>query len=54
MGTNIGGVVGLLIAVPVAGFIKDAAEGFSKAGDFENTVEAKPPSELLAEESISQ
>ncbi|MBD2611297.1 MAG: AI-2E family transporter [Nostoc sp. GBBB01] len=54
VGTNIGGVLGLLIAVPVAGFIKDAAEGFSKVGDFENAVEAKPPSELLAEESISQ
>ncbi|MFN6560392.1 MAG: AI-2E family transporter [Nostoc sp. ChiSLP01] len=54
VGTNIGGVLGLVIAVPVAGFIKDAAEGFSKPGDSENVVEAEPPSELLAEESISQ
>ncbi|MFN6514947.1 MAG: AI-2E family transporter [Nostoc sp. CreGUA01] len=54
IGTNIGGVLGLLIAVPVAGFIKDAADGFSKPGDSENVVEAEPASELLAEESISQ
>ncbi|MFN6536924.1 MAG: AI-2E family transporter [Nostoc sp. EkiNYC01] len=54
VGTNIGGVLGLVIAVPVAGFIKDAADGFSKSGDSENVVEVEPASELLAEESISQ
>ncbi|MDF5707819.1 MAG: AI-2E family transporter [Nostoc sp. S4] len=54
IGTNIGGVLGLVIAVPVAGFIKDAAEGFSKVSDFENVVGPEAASELLPEESISQ
>ncbi|MBD2412097.1 AI-2E family transporter [Nostoc calcicola FACHB-389] len=54
VGTNIGGVLGLVIAVPVAGFIKDAADGFSKSGDSENVVEVEPASELLPKESISQ
>ncbi|QLE50180.1 AI-2E family transporter [Nostoc sp. C057] len=52
VGTNVGGVLGLLIAVPVAGFIKDAADGFSKSGDSENVVKSKLASELLPEESI--
>jgi predicted PurR-regulated permease PerM len=51
-GTNIGGVLGLLIAVPVAGFIKDAADGFSKSGDSENVVENQASSELLPKESV--
>ncbi len=53
VGTNVGGVLGLLIAVPVAGFIKDAADGFSKSGDSENVVKSEVASELLPEESIS-
>ncbi|MBD2728625.1 AI-2E family transporter [Nostoc sp. FACHB-892] len=53
IGTNVGGVLGLLIAVPVAGFIKDVADGFSKSGDSENVVESEVASELLPEESIS-
>ncbi len=53
VGTNIGGVLGLLIAVPVAGFIKDAADGFSKSGYSENVPESSEASELLAEQSIS-
>ncbi|MDZ8185686.1 MAG: AI-2E family transporter [Nostoc sp. ChiSLP02] len=54
VGTNIGGVLGLLIAVPIAGFIKDLTDGFSKSDDSENVIESEPASELLAEESISQ
>ncbi|MBG1270610.1 AI-2E family transporter [Nostoc sp. WHI] len=53
VGTNVGGVLGLLIAVPVAGFIKDAADGFSKSDDSNNS-DGTSPSELLVEESISQ
>ncbi|MEH1894243.1 MAG: AI-2E family transporter [Nostoc sp.] len=52
VGTNVAGVLGLLIAVPVAGFIKDAADGFSKSSDFENVVESEVPSELFSEESV--
>jgi predicted PurR-regulated permease PerM len=53
VGTNIGGVLGLLIAVPVAGFIKDAADGFSTSGNSDNIGEGEAASELLAEESAS-
>ncbi|WP_392480539.1 AI-2E family transporter [Nostoc sp. C110] len=52
VGTNVGGVLGLLIAVPVAGFIKDAADGFSKSGDSENVVKNELASELLPDESV--
>ncbi|MEH2193547.1 MAG: AI-2E family transporter [Nostoc sp.] len=52
VGTNVGGVLGLLIAVPVAGFIKDAADGFSKSGDSEKVVDSEVASELLPEESV--
>jgi predicted PurR-regulated permease PerM len=54
VGTNIGGVLGLLVAVPVAGFIKDVADGFSKSTSSENLVEGEEAVELLPEESISQ
>lgn len=54
LGTNIAGVLGLLVAVPVAGFIKDVADGFSKSGDSNNPVDGEAGSELLVEESISQ
>ncbi|MEH2245440.1 AI-2E family transporter [Nostoc sp.] len=54
VGTNVGGVLGLLIAVPVAGFIKDATDGFSKSSDSEDVVKSELASKLLAEESISQ
>ena len=47
VGTNVAGVLGLLIAVPVAGFIKDTADGFSKFGDSEKVVDSKVASELL-------
>ncbi|MEH1842507.1 MAG: AI-2E family transporter [Nostoc sp.] len=51
VGTNVGGVLGLLIAVPVAGFIKDIADTFSKSADSDNVVETEAASELLAKES---
>jgi predicted PurR-regulated permease PerM len=54
VGTNVGGVLGLLVAVPIAGFIKDVVDGFSKSGDSDNVVESEAASELLAKESISQ
>ncbi|MEA5622884.1 AI-2E family transporter [Nostoc sp. UHCC 0251] len=54
VGTNVGGVLGLLIAVPVSGFIKDVADGFSKSGDSESVVKSETASELLSKESISQ
>lgn len=54
VGTNVGGVLGLLIAVPVAGFIKDVADGFSKSSDSESVVKSEAASELLSKESISQ
>ncbi|MCC5617894.1 AI-2E family transporter [Nostoc sp. CHAB 5836] len=54
VGTNVGGVLGLLVAVPIAGFIKDVVDGFSKSGDSDNVLESEAASELLAKESISQ
>ncbi|MFN6482556.1 MULTISPECIES: AI-2E family transporter [unclassified Nostoc] len=54
VGTNVGGVLGLLVAVPVAGFIKDVADGFSISGNSDNIGEGEAASELLAEKSISQ
>jgi predicted PurR-regulated permease PerM len=50
VGTNVGGVLGLLVAVPIAGFIKDVVDGFSKSGDSDNVVESEAASELLAKE----
>ncbi len=54
VGTNVGGVLGLLVAVPVAGFIKDVADGFSKSVNSDNLGEGEAGSELLIEKSISQ
>ncbi|MGV0104414.1 AI-2E family transporter [Nostoc sp. DSM 114160] len=54
VGTNVGGVLGLLVAVPVAGFIKDVADGFSKSVNSDNLGEGEAGSELLVEKSISQ
>ncbi|MBD2337766.1 AI-2E family transporter [Calothrix sp. FACHB-156] len=52
VGTYIGGLLGLLIAVPVAGFIKDAADGFiSLSDDAKNTIEPPSLPEILTEES---
>lgn len=53
VGTNVAGVLGLVVAVPIAGFIKDVADGFSKSGDSDNAVDGEAASELLPEESVS-
>lgn len=53
IGTNVAGVLGLLVAVPVAGFIKDVADGFSTSGDSDNPIDREAASELLPEESAS-
>ncbi|MEH1829101.1 MAG: AI-2E family transporter [Nostoc sp.] len=52
VGTNIGGVLGLLVAVPVSGFIKDVADGFSTSGNSSKVGKDEAASELLPEESI--
>ncbi|MEC4888225.1 MAG: AI-2E family transporter [Scytonema sp. PMC 1070.18] len=47
IGTYVGGVLGLIIAVPVAGVIKDALEGWVPESDFSNTaVEGKDLPEM--------
>ncbi|MHC5932810.1 AI-2E family transporter [Nostoc sp.] len=53
VGTNVAGVLGLVVAVPIAGFIKDVADGFSKSGDSNNAVDGESASELLPEEPVS-
>ena len=54
VGTYIGGLLGLLIAVPVAGFIKDAAEGFVSVSDISsNAIDGESMPEMLTEESTS-
>ncbi|AFY34586.1 AI-2E family transporter [Calothrix sp. PCC 7507] len=51
LGTYVGGLLGLLIAVPVAGVIKDALEGFAFP---DNAVVNGEVGELLTEESAPQ
>ncbi len=54
VGTYVGGLLGLLIAVPVAGFIKDAADGFvSLSGDANNVIDSQSLPEIVTEESTS-
>ncbi|MGI8503829.1 MAG: AI-2E family transporter, partial [Hassallia sp.] len=51
VGTYIGGLLGLLIAVPVAGFIKDAADNFVSISDYSDNVDGKEKSpEMLVNE----
>ncbi|MBW4479920.1 MAG: AI-2E family transporter [Tolypothrix brevis GSE-NOS-MK-07-07A] len=51
VGTYIGGLLGLLIAVPVAGFIKDAADNFVSISDYSDNVDGKEKSpEMLINE----
>ncbi len=50
LGTYIGGLLGLLIAVPIAGFIKDALDGFSQPD--ENDLKTEIP-EVLNQEATS-
>ncbi|MBU7585099.1 MAG: AI-2E family transporter [Nostoc sp. TH1S01] len=52
VGTYIGGVLGLIIAVPVAGFIKDVADGFALASDSDPVVTGED-TEMLTQESTS-
>lgn len=51
VGTYIGGLLGLLIAVPIAGVIKDAIDGFVDLSDSNTAVAAQDLSELLTEET---
>lgn len=51
IGTYIGGLLGLLIAVPVAGFIKDAADNFVSISDYSDNGDGKEKSlEMLINE----
>lgn len=51
VGTYIGGLLGLLIAVPIAGFIKDAADNFVSISDYSDNVDEKEKSpEMLVNE----
>jgi predicted PurR-regulated permease PerM len=51
-GTYIGGVLGLILAVPLAGFIKDVSEGFSLSNNLNNPV-VDGDAEMLHQESTS-
>ncbi|MBW4564362.1 MAG: AI-2E family transporter [Mojavia pulchra JT2-VF2] len=54
VGTYIGGVLGLLIAVPLAAFIKDIADGFvSISGYSKNAIAVEEVPEIFKEESTS-
>lgn len=46
VGTYIGGLLGLLIAVPIAGFIKDAIDNFVSMPDYSDNVDGKEKSLL--------
>ncbi|MBD2608537.1 AI-2E family transporter [Scytonema hofmannii FACHB-248] len=50
VGTYIGGLLGLLIAVPVAGFIKDAINNFASMADYSDNVDGKEKSLLNVSE----
>lgn len=55
VGTYVGGVLGLIIAVPVAAFIKDALDSWAcVSGDSDNPVGDEEVSEMLTKESASQ
>ncbi|MBH8577681.1 AI-2E family transporter [Nostocaceae cyanobacterium CENA369] len=53
VGTYISGLLGLVIAVPLAGFIKDAIAGFSESNYSPDIIEGKEVSEMLTNESTS-
>ncbi|MEA5516240.1 AI-2E family transporter [Nodularia sp. UHCC 0506] len=53
LGTYIGGLLGLLIAVPIAGFIKDALDGFSQSDDRDGAVTDAEIPEILNQEPTS-
>ncbi len=50
VGTYVGGLLGLLIAVPVAGFIKDAIDNFVSMPDYSDNVDGKEKSLLNVSE----
>jgi predicted PurR-regulated permease PerM len=55
VGTYVGGLLGLLIAVPFAGFIKDAADGFvGISGDSNNAIKGEESPDILTNESATQ
>ncbi|MFB2769224.1 AI-2E family transporter [Pelatocladus sp. BLCC-F211] len=54
VGTYIGGLLGLLLAVPLAGFIKDAIDGFADFPESIDSVEDKKLPEMLVNESTLQ
>lgn len=51
VGTYVAGVLGLIIAVPLAGFIKDVADGFSLSNNLNNGV-VDEDTEILTQESV--
>ncbi|TBR59271.1 AI-2E family transporter [Westiellopsis prolifica IICB1] len=51
VGTYIGGLLGLLLAVPLAGFIKDAIDGFADFPESIDSVEDKKLPEMLVNEA---
>ncbi|MCG6135504.1 MAG: AI-2E family transporter [Nostoc sp. LLA-1] len=53
VGTYTGGLLGLLIAVPIAGFLKDALDGFSVFNDSDGIITGTETTEILNQESIS-
>ncbi|MCP6758017.1 MAG: AI-2E family transporter [Fischerella sp. CENA71] len=54
VGTYVGGLLGLLLAVPLAGFIKDAIDGFADFPESIDSVEDKNLPEMLVNESTLQ
>ncbi|PLZ46893.1 AI-2E family transporter, partial [Fischerella thermalis WC441] len=51
IGTYIGGLLGLLLAVPLAGFIKDAIDGFAEFPESRSSIEDEKLPEVLINES---
>jgi predicted PurR-regulated permease PerM len=54
IGTYIGGLLGLLLAVPLAGFIKDAIDGFAEFPESRSSIEDEKLPEVLINESTLQ
>ncbi|TVP62500.1 MAG: AI-2E family transporter [Nodularia sp. (in: Bacteria)] len=53
LGTYIGGLLGLLIAVPIAGFIKDALDGFSQPDPSDSAIAGAEIPEIFNQEPTS-
>jgi len=54
IGTYVGGLLGLVLAVPLAGFIKDAIDGFAEFPTSISSVEEEKLQEVLINESTLQ